>query len=149
MIEPLANDIGTTKRRFLAISLAECPGWTDWALPLLAGALNTLETEVLTSPLPTDELLKKRAAFQELNKFLSKLHSEAKGAFEAGTPSLVHTDVESHLPDPGMVDKILYSFQYRNFQAPAPADQSPKPPDATPPIFSPFAGVPVPPSRPK
>lgn len=135
----------TLHRRRLAVSLAQCPGWTEWALPLLCAKIKELENAILNSTdLSTKELKKKRAAFQALtNGFLGALHSQAEGAFASAAPSVVHTDADSHMPSPDVRDATLKAFTHKGVTS-SPAAEAPSPPKDEPPSYSPFQGQPVP-----
>ncbi len=138
----------TLKTRLYAKSLAECPGWQEWALPLLRKLIAQKRRNLCEdTDFPEDLLPAEKHALRALSHdFLGLLHTQTRGAFDTALP-LIHTqEIDSTLPDPVTIEKTLAAFsedptgQSRQIvPEPAPPSTPPAPTD-----FNPFAGQPQP-----
>lgn len=137
----MTADQHTLQRRIHAAALADCPGWTQWALPELLTLITHLEQSILTDEsLPVDELQRHRAKFRALTDFLQGLHDKAANACDAPLPSIpgsVHLAPEER-------QKILDAFTRQDI-SPLQAQLPPPPPSSDVATnYSPFDGIPQP-----
>ena len=133
------------KVRRYAAALAECPGWTEWALPLLRQVIGSLRTSILeNSGLSSERVMQERHAYKVLTeRFLNSLRQQAEGAFHTSLP-LIHTDeLDSTLPAPEIIREIVAAFSHDEASAPSATPQpAPPPPEVA--AFDPFSGLPQP-----
>lgn len=133
------------QRRKLAVELASCSGWTDWALPKLRKIIQELEASILSDDSLTAEMmLRKKDALRTLKKdFLGGLYAEAEGSFQIPAPTVKNADdLAVYMPDPTEIKATLENLEYR----PVPPDDAPQqgqPIEETT-DYSPFGGDPRP-----
>lgn len=138
----------TMQRRQLAVDLATCPGWTDWALPKIRKLIQDLEASILSDDSLTAEMMmRKKDALRALKKdFLGGLYAEAAGSFQIPAPAVkTADDLAVYMPDPAVIETTLSNLEHR----PVPPDdhQQEQPPEENT-DYSPFGGDPRPLRRP-
>jgi hypothetical protein len=122
--------------------LSLCPGWSDWALPTLRGAIKALDTCILENAnCRGTDLEDARAERRGLVSFLRSLATEAQASWSTTLPGVAPEDVAAeYMPDMSDRQKILDSFSPYEGQSPilaTPPTPAVKPiPEA--PTFNPF-----------
>lgn len=134
----------TYKIRLHATSLAACPGWTEWALPKLQQLIHRKMKSILEDDIGSEEVMRHRAAYKALTKeFLDLLHAEATGAFDTSLPMLHTDELDTTLPETGVIAATLKMLQHDTV-VPVPPPSTPTGSDNDLPSFDPFAGLPQP-----
>lgn len=128
-----------------ALRLAECPGWTDWALPALRKMITDKQQAILTDrALRGEDLDDARAEEAALSGFLTALRTEATAAFKAILPGTLPDTIAEHvMPDETVRRQIIAAL---SLDPRAPIAEPPRKAEPAPiqPPHNPFAGVPQP-----
>lgn len=127
--------------RSLVLSLAQCEGWTQWALPLLRKIIGDHERPILNATnLSSSEVMELRRAYRTLtHDFLGVLEKQASHALKLSTlsePAATQAEVDNLIAAAFRIDPARFPS--------AITAESPSPPPAEEPLFDPFAGTPQP-----
>lgn len=128
-----------------SLHLAECSGWTSWALPILRKMIKDKQEAILTDRhLRGPALDDARAAHAALSGFLEELRTKATAAFKAILPGTLPDTIAEHvMPDETVRRQIIAAL---SLDPRAPIAEPPRKAEPAPiqPPHNPFAGVPQP-----